>query len=374
VESVTQVRRDQWAGTVFSTWVVLGLFLDGWAHNAGKPEDFWTPWHAVLYSGFAVAAGWFAYERWRRRRDGIEDQVDPLLLAGFVAFAVAGVGDGVWHSVFGVEEDIAALLSPTHLALMVGGVLLVTGPVRGARDLDAAHRSWSTFAPAAIAMVLTVAVIGFFLQFLSAFHVHDLATYTAASAGGTVDAMHGVAAILVTNLLLIAGLAWTISRWPAVPVGTCTAVLTGPALLFSSLHAFEHGALVLAPLLGGITADVLLARRAGRGTVLAVSSTVMWGAWFAVHHLVWGIGWEVEFWSGTIVFATLTAIGLELLLRAGAPGVDARNVAARAPKVEQVTARASAGRTPVGVAGSTSGPMRSQVVGAHGGGELDPTP
>jgi hypothetical protein len=35
-------------------WFTLGLFLDAWAHN-NLPglETFFTPWHAVFYSGFA---------------------------------------------------------------------------------------------------------------------------------------------------------------------------------------------------------------------------------------------------------------------------------------------------------------------------------
>ncbi len=39
-------------------WGIGGLFLDGWAHsNVPQLETFFTPWHAVLYSGYlAVAA------------------------------------------------------------------------------------------------------------------------------------------------------------------------------------------------------------------------------------------------------------------------------------------------------------------------------
>ena len=43
--------RESLAFTVFSLWAVTGLFLDGWSHNHHRPETFFTPWHAVLYSG-----------------------------------------------------------------------------------------------------------------------------------------------------------------------------------------------------------------------------------------------------------------------------------------------------------------------------------
>lgn len=32
----------------------------------------------------------------------------------------------MWHQVFGIEVDTAALLSPTHLLLMTGGLLMAT--------------------------------------------------------------------------------------------------------------------------------------------------------------------------------------------------------------------------------------------------------
>src|SRR6266536_4204640 len=52
------VRRMNWAEDlvtlVLTAWLIGGLFLDGWAHNTRPQlETFFTPWHAVFYSGFA---------------------------------------------------------------------------------------------------------------------------------------------------------------------------------------------------------------------------------------------------------------------------------------------------------------------------------
>lgn len=38
----------------------------------------------------------------------------------------------LWHSRFGIEAGIEALLSPTHLVLALGGMLMVSGPLRAA--------------------------------------------------------------------------------------------------------------------------------------------------------------------------------------------------------------------------------------------------
>src|SRR5689334_393182 len=51
--------RFDWVVILASLWFVGGMFLDGWAHAnlASSLETFFTPWHAVLYSGFFAAAG-----------------------------------------------------------------------------------------------------------------------------------------------------------------------------------------------------------------------------------------------------------------------------------------------------------------------------
>jgi len=56
-----------------------------------------------------------------------------LSLAGCALFAVGGVADLVWHTFFGIERQLAAVLSPSHLWLIVAGGLIITGTVRAAR-------------------------------------------------------------------------------------------------------------------------------------------------------------------------------------------------------------------------------------------------
>src|SRR6266566_3590952 len=48
----SSVRFD-WIVVLLEAWWVGGLFVDGWAHEHGKvDQSFFTPWHAILYSGF----------------------------------------------------------------------------------------------------------------------------------------------------------------------------------------------------------------------------------------------------------------------------------------------------------------------------------
>ena len=64
---------------VFSAWLITGVFLDAWAHTTRPSlETFFTPWHAVLYSGFLATAGWVTGIVWRApRRIGSRTRVLP---------------------------------------------------------------------------------------------------------------------------------------------------------------------------------------------------------------------------------------------------------------------------------------------------------
>jgi len=128
------------------TWLVIGLFVDGYAHTEiidTETEDFLTPWHALFYSGFVFTTLVVARIAQRRADPTITWASLPtgysIAAAGLIVFAIGGVGDGIWHTVFGVESGLDALLSPTHLLLFVGLVSILTAPAR-ALWLDPAPR------------------------------------------------------------------------------------------------------------------------------------------------------------------------------------------------------------------------------------------
>ncbi|MGZ3630341.1 MAG: hypothetical protein ACXVDN_22120, partial [Ktedonobacteraceae bacterium] len=55
-QAVSSLRFD-WIMVVVSIWWLGGLFIDGWAHsNIPQLETFFTPWHAVFYSGYLAVA------------------------------------------------------------------------------------------------------------------------------------------------------------------------------------------------------------------------------------------------------------------------------------------------------------------------------
>jgi Tol biopolymer transport system component len=162
---------------VLSALIVGGLFLDGWAHNHGKvDETFFTPWHAILYSAFAIYAIFLLVYAIRQNRVGYGwrhalPEGYGLSLLGAGIFAGGGILDLIWHSLFGIEADVQALVSPTHLLLAAGLFLMITGPLSAIwlRDRGTRALPWINGAPAILVLALILSVLMFFTQFAHPF-------------------------------------------------------------------------------------------------------------------------------------------------------------------------------------------------------------
>ena len=64
-------HRFDWAMAGLSTWLIAGLYLDGWAHSHGKVDDvFFTPWHAFLYSGVLFTFIYLLFQQIRNASKG----------------------------------------------------------------------------------------------------------------------------------------------------------------------------------------------------------------------------------------------------------------------------------------------------------------
>ncbi len=155
---------------LLALWMVGGVFIDGWAHInlPATKESFFTPWHGVLYSGFAAVSAWMAAPIMRDRSRTLVQRVRPgygLGFVGLVVFGAGGIGDALWHEVFGIEVGIDALLSPTHLMLLTGGLLVLTSPLRAAWHGDETAPRLSTFLPALLSVILTTALLAFFFAY-----------------------------------------------------------------------------------------------------------------------------------------------------------------------------------------------------------------
>jgi len=309
-----QVRdhHDERAIAFFGSWMVFGLFLDGWAHQAQKPETFFSPWHFILYSGFGAAVLYFTFREriMKKRTEG-----DPLTMAGLVVFIVGAVGDGIWHEVFGIEVDVEALLSPTHLALMIGGLMMLGIAYRKnvKDDPRAEHADYSLV----VTMTLCAAVTMFFTQYFNAFAFEGV--WSPFRGGDEIWQIHAIGSVFVMNAIML-GLVFLIVRGWTPPRWTFTfsfgALASGMVLLQGSRGPMLN---IVAAASGGFITDLLVMRLRPRDDVRrarvfsALVPLVVWSLWFASLYLQEGVNWAAEMWTGTVILAVLEGVGLGLL-------------------------------------------------------------
>ena len=221
---------ENWTAAALGWVLVLSLYADGWAHvNVPGLETFFTPWHAALYSSFALLVAWLALMLLRRPRRGERARLPRGYGWGWVGVAVflaGGLADMAWHLAFGIEAGIDALVSPTHLVLLGGGLLLIVSPLRAQRGLGG---TWAW--PSVLSTAAATALIGFFLSYVSVFTDpgarEALTTIPEGAPGhraGELPAVAGLAGYLVTTVLIVAP-AFSLTRRGRVPVGTLAVVV-----------------------------------------------------------------------------------------------------------------------------------------------------
>jgi hypothetical protein len=280
---------------VLCVWFTLGLFLDAWAHNnVPGLETFFTPWHAVFYSGFSATAGWLV---WTVRHQLLTRDGRRSLPAGYrgallavAGFAVAGVGDFLWHTAFGIEQDIAILFSPTHLALITAMFVIVTTPVRTAWA-DAglpADPGLRRLTPAVLGTALAAALVLLFAQYANALSYDSDGIVWALSNSDQEYTARLMASMAVTTLILTVPLLCLARRWP-VPPGAATVLYASCGALSAAITGFTNTPIVLAVLTAGIGVDLLACllrpgpgRRSATRAFATLAPLLTWTAILAV--------------------------------------------------------------------------------------------
>ena len=324
-------ERTDLITVLLGTWLMLGLFLDGYAHTnfIDELESFLTPWHAVFYSGFIATALWVIWTIAGRlgEAESLRGAVAPgygLAAVGIVIFAVGGVGDSIWHTTLGIEQGVDALLSPTHLLLFLGIVLIMTTPIRAAHErsrgevLDGLDR-YSVI----LSTTLTTAILAFFFTYLWAPGRPWLAEqpYNGANGDGELFVALGIGAILISNLILLGPLAAVLARWRP-PVGLATVTWIAVNVMTAAAFDLDLQLAMAVGAAGGLVADVVIrvsgagpSNRIGTLLTLTVSPIVAWSVYFLGVGMFGDLQWPPEIWAGAIVFAALSGAAMTTLSR-----------------------------------------------------------
>lgn len=321
---LTEKKRTTVVSGLAFDWMMMGLslvflgglYLDGWAHNHGKVDNsFFTVWHAFFYSGFALVAlllvgtlllNWLRGCAWQQALP----QGYQLSLLGILIFAAGGVGDLIWHELFGIEDGFEALLSPTHLLLGLGLGLVVTGPLRAAWLRTGQSATWWTLLPALLSLTALISDLTFFLMFS-----HPIFSSTGSrfdhvfsSESGQVA---GVLGLMLVGGALVGPVLLVLRRW-TLPVGSLTLVwgINTVAMTFLGYHDASAQSMAGAMMLAALLLDFLLWRLRSwldATTLLRLfafsAPTLLFSAYYLGLLATEGTRWSVHLITGSVALA-----------------------------------------------------------------------
>ena len=316
-------RREDVGTILFSLWMVVGLMVDAHKHVTDPElETFWTPWHGLFYSGFLAVGAWlFVVTRRRYSEGGRFLDAAPVgyrkALIGVAIFAAGGVGDAVWHETFGVETSLDALLSPTHIVLFVGMLLIVSTPLR------AAWLDWTAprdprlrdFGPALASLAFSTALVAFFFEYAWILAMDWVPRQVYDPNRDELFFGFGVIGIMVTTIILFGPAVVVMRRW-RLPVGSITVLLLAVNAFIAV--AFDADFSGIAPsLAAGLAADGMLHQGVEARVIAFATPAIMWLVYFfGVGQLESGLGWPPELWGGSTFFAALAVLAMHVGLDA----------------------------------------------------------
>jgi hypothetical protein len=317
--------RFDWAFIALSMLFIAGLWVDGWAHFHGQVDgSFFTPWHLLFYIAFGLIAMFVGFNHWRNIMRGYAfTRALPIgywyALVGVAIFALGGLGDMVWHTLFGIESGSEALTSPSHIVLVVGMVLIVTSPIRAAwqRYRHGESPSWLALAPTLMGITLFLSLLAFFTTYAHPL-MYPAAAYGASRMQSTQDL--GVISVLVQAAFIAGVVVLLTARW-RLPFGAFTLILglnTAMIVILSDMPFF-----VICALLTGLIADTvawflkpsLENIRRFHAFAFFLPALYFMLYFLAIEFRI-GIGWSIHVWTGAIVLAGIVGVLISHLVAA----------------------------------------------------------
>lgn len=324
--------------SICALWSACGFLLDTWAHGHVPVETFFTPYHGVAYSGIFAGATVIAVYA---ARGGIP-QCYRIPLLGIPLFILSGIGDLGWHTLWGIEEGVDAVLSPTHMGLGVGILLISSAPIVSASINRAQLRTlWDqlplifslaawmellhfgtayAFDPGAGVLNAPPAASSFSPDYLTALSIH----YYKLGTGVLVVIFQS---IIMSGFALFAG-----TRFALRPGALTLMYLLGN---FATAAAFTNDTplletVIAMSLAAGIVGDFIMARQfraGGPPRFYQALGVCVPAAYFAAYFIATAvterIWWDWNVTLGALIWAGGAGFGLSLLVRPRAPHTEA---------------------------------------------------
>ncbi len=311
-----------WAVVALSSWLIIGGYSDGWAHNHLPIDNFFTPWHAAFYSGFLASFLFLTGTFVRNRRKGYSPPLAmpagyELSLLGVVVIFLGGIGDMFWHILFGIELNIDGALSPTHILVTIGLALIVSGPLRATwqrANIDT-KLDFVALLPMLLSVAYILSTITIIAQIAHPFVFLWPSNNQQIPFGNQTLA---VVSIVLQTVILMGLVLLMMRRW-SLPFGALTLVFTLNMALLSFMQ--DHYLMILVAAVAGLTADFLIWRLQPSATnpnalrLFAFTvPTVLYLLYFLTLELTTGVNWSIHLWLGSAVVAGIAGCLVSYLL------------------------------------------------------------
>lgn len=292
-------------------WMSVGGILDFQAHARGisfQEEGFITPSHLLVYTGLLAIGFLFTVTIGSRRYDGYSwlAAVPPgyrFGVFGVLLMAFGGFSDYLWHGAFGFEQGMEALTSPSHVAIMVGALLIVSSPLRSAWERDADTTALDQL-PAVVSAGLILTGLVLFGQYITPL-------YPMAARGGV---SHGLIQLLAFSGLFT-GLCLVLMRRFSIVFGGFTLLFTIVTISMDVALLIADSRFLPVLVLTGVVADALqsifqpspanLKSYRAFSAVVPISFSAML---FGITGVTWGLEWEIHVWTGAILLSGLVGL------------------------------------------------------------------
>lgn len=334
-------RALLWSTVAFSAAWGLGAIVDVryHAHSGFEIESFITLTHALLYggvTGVVLLSLAYLFESWRlgERRQRWLPPGFALVLGGALAFLAVGGLDAMWHYAFGFEADLEALLSPTHLALLVARIVSNVGLLRAALHYRSPLPRTRIVRVADVPAALTIGFVLGSMHFAAYYTQPLVVDYAALQPVATgihfvegIDReqftarIAGTAGVMLHSMLMALFLVGTLRRL-RLPVGALTIILLYLGLTLVAIADMWRylPALLLAAVVGELIWGSVQpddrehgARRRLWLLGAAVPFTLT-AAYFTTMAVGGGILWTVHLWAGIPFVAALFGLATAMLV------------------------------------------------------------
>ncbi len=283
-------------------------FWDVMNHVLNRPESFFSPPHAMLYSGVAIALAGsvMAFVFWR----GLDPSARAawrlpfrLGIVGIFILVGAGPADFAWHSNFGLD----GLLSPPHQVLLAGMLLCAVAPAVVILRYGMDHvRSRGALTGMVIFSLLPVwmSATGFLYSYTLPFSNTDFFTYNpdiwfaVAFATVSMPFLYAIVLTLASRLVryrfgAVSGLGFML-----LAINAASVIASNPALVETIPFYF----LTMIPF---VAADIMMATYRNRTGIAAAGAIIGSAFYFAYFPFVTYVYNEVIFTraiSGSVTF------------------------------------------------------------------------